>query len=434
MGMISSALDEMDREEIKWEEPRIGFKKLCGTEQERARLSNLINTIAGGSEIGKAILEQAAANGYTLSMAFMMDAAGSCNSEKKQIVLNPSCSQDMLVSSLVHEARHAEQAERATWTGARGAFTMKTDLMLSRAEEADAQAAAAAACYEIKVKTGNSGPLYSMYDTDPCIVSALTKAAEGKDAPVTDKMMQAAFKGWYRNDDMVIAYEECYQVAQMEYASRKKDFSQTPYNKILSSSQIVTAICVNPDGKSYFENEKNVLTDRRLSAINSETMKVCDRFFKKREELTGQPADKSYQSLKIRDGERSLKSVFYDLKRRFSSEYRKTSYRDKTNVLDLRVEGDSSDARRINHLVNDLCENGESRKKLTALKTAGFSIAFEESMRVGVVRDENKKFILLNPAMEDDGLKKALVLQSERVEARTAALNRLTALHRNKAR
>ena len=435
MGLVSSALDEMNgREEIAWEEPLIGFQKILGTEYERARISNVINTIARGSKIGKAVLEQAAANGYTLYMDFMTDASAACFVDKKKIVLNPSFPQETLISSLVHEARHAEQAERATWTGERGAFTMKTELMLSRAEEADAQATAAAACYEIRATTGNGAPLRNMYETDPYIVGALTNAAEGKNATVTDKMMQAAFKGWFDNDEIVIAYEQCYQVAQMENASRKKDYSRTPYNKTLSSAQIVTAFCVNPDGKSYFADDKNVLTDRRLSAVNANTVKAFDKFFQKREERTGKPADKSYKTLKTRDGERSLKVAFKGLKRNLSAEYRKTSERDKSNSLGLKLEGDSSDIRRMNHLVNDLCENQENRKILTVLKKAGYSVAFEESMRVGAVRDDYKKSILLNPAMEDNGLKKALLLQSERVETRMSAMNRLMAMRQKKSR
>ena len=55
-------------------------------------------------------------------------------------------------------------------------------------------------------------------------------------------------------------------------------------------------------------------------------------------------------------------------------------------------------------------------------------MAFEESMRVGAVRDDYKKSLLLNPAMEDNGLKKALLLQSERVETRMSAMNRLMAM------
>ena len=254
MGIMDEAYEEMRRGELKWEEPLIKFKEITGNEYERTLASYVINTIARGTEIGKTILEKAAENGYAIHMANMTGAAGACDSRSKSIILNPSFSEDTLISSLVHEARHAEQDKNATWTGERGVFTMETELMLSRAKEADAQAIAAAACFEIQVNTEDSGPLDAMREIDSHIVEPLMMAAESR--TVTEKMIQAAFKGWYDGEATVEEYEKCYQRAQMEYAMSKDDYSKTPFDKPLTSAQIVTALCKMPDGKCYFENSK----------------------------------------------------------------------------------------------------------------------------------------------------------------------------------
>lgn len=427
MGMLNAAYNEIRRGEIKWEEPLIKFNEITGTEFERAQTSHIINTIARGTEIGKTILEKAAQNGYSIHMNYISGAAAACDSKNKRIILNPAFSEDMLISSIVHEARHAEQDANATWTGERGAFTMETELMLSRAQEADAQAIAAAACFEIRANTGNAGPLAEMYQCDSSIVGPLAGAAESKTSAVTGEMLRAAFKGWYKNESIVESYEKCYQCAQMGYAMAKDDYSKTPYDKALTSAQIVSAFCKTPDGKCYFENDKDVLADRDRCSVCEETAEKFDRFFKQRKEKTGQPADETYKALKIRNASRGFRNKVNDLKRAFTSEYWKTSYRDKNDELGLKKEGSSSDIRRINHLVNDLCEDPDNRKTLTALKTAGYAIGFENGMRVGAVRDDYKKAVLLNPAMKDDKLKEALLSQSEKVGARTAVRTRMAA-------
>lgn len=427
MGMLEDALDEVRREEIKWEDPLIDFKEITGSYFERAHLSNIINTIARGTEIGKKTLENAARNGYSLKMASLRNVGGFCNSQKKTIVLNSDFSESFLVSTLIHEARHAEQAMNETWTGDRGSFVVESDLMLSRAKEADAQAIAAAACFEIRSNTGNSMPFDAMYNKDSCIIEAMEKAAESENSPVTEKMLQAAFKGWYDDLEKVEAYEKGYQCEQMQYATAKGDYSTTPYNKELSSSQIVTALCKTTDGKCYFEDDKDVLSGRDRCSVCQKTADEFERFFKQREKVTGLPVDKTYESLKVRSTFRGFRNTFNDLKRAFSSEYRKTSYRDKNDEIGLKKEGSSSDIRRINHLVNDLCEDNENRKKLMSLKTAGYAIGFENAMRVGSVRDDYKKVVLLNPALKDDKLKDALLLQSEKIAARTTVQTRMAA-------
>ena len=428
MGGLRSAYNEIRSGGIKWEDPLVQFQKISGNEFERALLSRVINTIAKGSEFGKTILENAAKNGYTLCMDHLFNAAGLCDCDKKMLILNPAFPEDRLVSTLVHEARHAEQDGNATWKEDRGKLTFKSDIMLSRAQEADAQAAATAVCFEIRANTGNAGPLSEMSGNYPFIVGYLAQEAKDKNAPVTDKMMQGAFKAWYMDTGMMETYEQCYQVSHMKNVTRKAGFKETAFDTQLTSAQIVSALCVKKDGSSYFEDDKDVLADRDRCSITAETMKVCEKFFKSRKEKTGKSADESYKTLKVRYGERSFKNKIDGLKRAFSSEYRETSRRDKNDEIGFKKEGSSSDIRRINHLINDLCEDPEKRKTLTALKTAGYAIGFENAMRLDTVRDDYKKVVLLNPALKDDKLKDALLSQGEKVAARTVVQTKMAVL------
>lgn len=418
MGYLDAAYNEINRgAAIKWEEPLIKFRAVDGSRDEQAQVSYIINTIARGSKIGRSLLESAAADGYKIKMEYMSDAAAAVSSESKVIFLNPSFPEETLISSMVHEARHAQQDKNATWTGKRGDFTPEADLMLSRAKEADAQAAAAAACFEIWAATGNSGPFTEMKQTDPLIVGPLESAAKDSGKVVTGEMMRAAFNGWYDNESMVEIYEKNYQVAQMRHAAATGRFNESPFDRPLTSEQIVSAICRAPDGSCYFEGDKTVLNDRDKCAVSEGTMDSFEKFFASRMEQTGIPADETYGGLKIRNGSRGLKNRIRDLQRAFSKEYLKTSDRDKTESVGLKKEGKASDVRRINHLVNDLAEDKTSRSSLAALKSAGYTIAFENAMRTAAVRDGRGKRVLLNPALRDDALKAALLNQGKQVAA-----------------
>ena len=70
-------------------------------------LTNLINDVAA-SPTGKALLEQAAAQGYSLSVE-NIDGMGHCHAKDKRIVLSDKCSYDKMVSSLAHEDRRDEK-------------------------------------------------------------------------------------------------------------------------------------------------------------------------------------------------------------------------------------------------------------------------------------------------------------------------------------
>lgn len=422
MGILDAAYNEIHRgTPIKREDPLIKFQEVSGTDYEQAQAFYVINTIARGSKIGRSLLEKAAADGYKIKMNYVAGAGAVCNSEAKVIVLNPAFSEETMISSMVHEARHAEQNKNATWTGSRGDFSIETELMLSRAMEADAQSVAAAACFEIFATTGNSGPLTEMRLTDPHIVLPMESALKNVKSPVTAEVLKAGFNGWFEHTSTVETYEKCYQVAKMNYANGTGDYSRAMFGKTLTSEQIVSAFCIDPEGKCYFEDDKTVLKDREKCAVSEGTMAEFEKFFTLRRERTGMPADESFTTLKIRDGKRGFKNKINDLKRAFSQEYRQTAKRDKSDEIGLTKEGGSSDVRRINHLINDLSADKSDRLLLTELKTSGYTIAFENAMRKPSVRDERAKMILLNPALKDDALKNALKEQCGLLAARKKA-------------
>ena len=417
MGLISEAMDEINGTiaSVPWEEPEIPFKLYADNEQHKARLSHVINTIAKGSPFGRKLLEEAASAGYSLSMEYMNDAAGCCNKEEKWIVLNPAMPDAALVSTLVHESRHAQQGRRADWTSKRGRHDFVSEVMLFRATEADAQAAATAACYEILHNAKDKEPYNSIYASDPLIVSAFVSEKTEEPGKVTPEMFQAAFNGWYRNSEMVESYEGAYFANNMRHAVRTGDFSETPYDKPLTSRQIVQAFCTDMNGKCYWENDPDVLADRDKLSICAETRKTAGKFFRVREEKTGIKADLSYLDMKVRDGEPSFSESLSLLKRAFSGEYLKNAVRDLKAEVDLNKEGSFLEQQRMNHLINEISRDKNAKNDLEALKSAGYSLAMESLGKSISARDDRKKIIILARRASDQELQGALKKQARAV-------------------
>lgn len=278
----------------------IPFKTKAKKPKDQARLVKFINTIAENSPFGKAVLEEAAAAGYTLCFEQQKDSCGFCDPDSKMIVLNPTLPDNLLIATLAHESRHAQQFCRGA-SAEFGQYNVKSEVMYTRAEEADAETAAAATCHEIRINGGIEGPWKAFSSDSVEIANEFMKVAPSKDAPVSDKMLQAAFNGWYKATDMVEAYEEGYIQDVMNEAVQYKEEASYPYSKKISSTEIVTMFCQNADGKCYWENNKEVLNEKEKLAVCANTIVACDKFFTTRNKRYGTELDNSYLDMPVRD-------------------------------------------------------------------------------------------------------------------------------------
>ena len=260
--------------------------KKCGPADVK-RLTHLVNTIAENSPFGRAVLEDAAKAGYTLTMEKQKDTCGFCEAGSAMIVLNPSMDDGLLVATLAHESRHAQQFIRGA-TAEYGAL------------EADAETAAAATCHEIRVNSGNAAPWNSFAEDSVDIAEGFMNAAPDPESPVTDKMLQGAFEGWYKDVDMMEAYEADITDVMQEMME-DEDFA--PYDEKLKSSDVVNLFCHNAAGKCYWADRPDVLENADKLSIAPETRDVAEEYFAKREKLTGEKPDPSLNTLKVRGSE-----------------------------------------------------------------------------------------------------------------------------------
>lgn len=272
------------------------FKK-----SDEKRLVKFVNAIARHSPFGRAVLEDAAKGGYTLIMESQKGTCGYCDKESKILSLNPRLTDELLVATLAHEGRHAQQFVNGG-DDRFGVFNLKSELMYQRAMEADAEAAAAATCHEIKVNSGNAGPWNDFADDSVEIAAAFRKAARKPDAKVSDKMLQAAFNAWYTDIDMVEGYEEGYVTDVMKDAMVGPKNRMPRYSKQANSADTVQMFCRNAEGKCYWADNLNVLENEDKLSICAKTYKVAKKFFAVREMKTGRAPDPTLETLKVRDG------------------------------------------------------------------------------------------------------------------------------------
>lgn len=270
-----------------------------GSKQNQARLTSFINTIAKNSPFGKAVLEDAAKAGYTLVMESQKGSCGFCDNERKVIALNPRLTDDLLIATLAHEGRHAQQFARGAKEGF-GLFNVKCELLHSRAMEADAETAAAATCHEIKINSGNAGPWNDFAADSVTISEGFMTAAKTPDSKVTNDMLKGAFEGWYKDIPMVKAYEDGYIVDVMKQGLRHNLEDQLPYNEEISSKEVVNMFCLDSKGKCYWADKTDVLEDKEKLSISPETALQAERFFKVREMRNGKAPDQSYLQLTVR--------------------------------------------------------------------------------------------------------------------------------------
>lgn len=278
------------------EQPEVPFK-MEGSKQEKKRLTALINRIAKSSPFGKSVLEKAAEN-YTLCFEMQSQTAGYTAPKSKVIALSPEYSDKYLLNVLVHESRHAGQFENGLNCDF-GQMTVRSELMQFRAMEADAEACAGVATFEMKQK-GDKKPFAKFSETSYDIAKQL-QAFDGNPAADTGEMLRAAFDGWYKDGMIKDAYESSYITSIMDRAILDKTEAELPYSKQVKSADVIEKICVCPAG-CYFADDKNHLDNPALLDISHGTVKTADRFFEVRKMRTGMEADASYKDLPTRAG------------------------------------------------------------------------------------------------------------------------------------
>ncbi len=220
-----------------------------GSGREKRRLAALVNRIAGGSPAGRKLLEHAAREGYSLALEPMYSSGGTCDAGQKKIVLNSMLSDAFLAGTLTHEARHAFQfsngGQPVPYMASR---SLEAQIKITRLQEADACAFAAAAAEEME-RAGDPAPMRRMEKEKPGIAAAY-RAAFSPERPQSRKAaLKAAAEAWYEDGEMKFSYEKDTAVLPLSRGEMLENRSGR--FETLSSDEIAARICRTEDGIYY---------------------------------------------------------------------------------------------------------------------------------------------------------------------------------------
>lgn len=205
------------------------------------RVKALIGRVCKASPIGKQLVENALKNGVEICMSDEIDAIGSYNHDSKRIQLNKDKSDDTLVTTLVHECRHAEQTIRL----GPSKYSIFTSVGIVRANEADAMGFQCAAAYQMRKTDVNAFIAFS--NAHPGIMRAYQNEMDA--SKNMDKSLGEAFKAWYDNSKYVSKYDDKTLLCLKEVSASPKAYKTT-----LSGRELAETVCMK-DGKTYVEPE-----------------------------------------------------------------------------------------------------------------------------------------------------------------------------------
>ena len=276
MALMRENTAEGDFENTRYSEHDRSFSEaLQGSRDEQIKMFALIET-ALKSKTGRDMLQGALQTGYVFSFEEGLDAnsqSGACDSGLKTIFINPKCSVQAQLSTLVHEACHALQAERSVKYPS--LLCVADQMKYHRAIEADACAHECAFIYEIKdehpeVRESALSRGMPMYETFERVLS------ETDDSVLA---MGEAFKSWYDYPPYQKAYDKWHKedVRIIAEHGLKKDYNG--YFMKQMPSEDVVKICLY-DGKSYISPDF-LETPRAFSipdADKKEILEITSRY------------------------------------------------------------------------------------------------------------------------------------------------------------
>lgn len=284
-----------DAENKQPAEPLVAFN-LEGTESEKRHLVELINRIAENSPLGKAVLEEAAKTGCTLMMSSELreTTAGTANREKNIIYLNRRRPDEKLVTTLVHECRHVCQFANGCAKEEKGELDILSSVMQDRAMEADADAAAGVAAFQMAQK-GDKEVLNAFAQCRPSVTAALHCETKNRPDASQDALMKAAFGAWYSNNPLKTAYEDSYYCKPLNAVMLRRGESSWSCGKSLSCEEISKRACLGG-----YLTDPSVLKSKDFCDLSEHTVQLLDKFFDVRQMRCGLPADKSYKNCPVR--------------------------------------------------------------------------------------------------------------------------------------
>ncbi|MCQ2914209.1 MAG: hypothetical protein MJ247_03340 [Alphaproteobacteria bacterium] len=167
-------------------------------QKNQARMNDLIERVCDASKTGKTLLEDAKAHDVKFLFSDSLGCVDGCyKADKNTILINEDRPDEQLLTTLVHEARHAQQKVFAY----EPENSLYSAVAITRAKEADATAYQCAAAFEMR---GLELDAYLDFaQLNPEIMDAYVDYAKDN----KDKALCEAFKHWYDTDVTLQTYD-----------------------------------------------------------------------------------------------------------------------------------------------------------------------------------------------------------------------------------
>jgi hypothetical protein len=271
----------------------------AGNEKHKKRITSFTQRLvksAEGAKLVKAVNEA----GYKIEMVSGLDRMlGLCDPEEKTICLNDGLSNSNCVEVLAHEMKHALQFERNV-TALADKHNIKSQIMITRAMEADAEATAALVTWELKAK-GDNAP-WDEFEKESFGISRAFKAVAGSsnlaNKPNKNKALTAAFRAWYDNKNIMNAYDENF-VEYMEDYEKQGFLGIMSFDKDVKPKKIIDGICSMSDGEKYFDAKPDLLEKEKYLSVSPDVMEDLEDLMARRKENYGIEPDKSLEKIHI---------------------------------------------------------------------------------------------------------------------------------------
>ena len=164
-------------------------------------------------------------------------------------------------------------------------------------DTADAETIGASAAYEIMVNGGGRAAWDALTEKAPQITKGMLDAAEREGAPLTHKMMQGAFDGWYKNPAVMRIYEDSYMMTECLGGScDSRNDPRNYFKREMSSKEMVSAFCLDAEGKGYQSDRPNVLDEPERLQVQQKVLDMAKSVNENRR-INGLTPDYSYRNL-----------------------------------------------------------------------------------------------------------------------------------------
>ena len=279
--------------------------KAKGSKKEKKRIAKLVKMLAK-SPTARKTLEASHKAGYSISLVSGIDSLGFCDIDDKTITLNASFSNDKNVATLVHEARHAVQFDNGV-DFALDRNNIKSFLMLMHTTEADAEANAGMAAWELK-ELGIAKPWKHFISDAPFVSKAIEKSINKNGLETIDakkEVLTDAFESWHNDSFIRETYDKGY-VDELEMYEEEGLAEEFKFDKNATAKEIVSMVCHNDGDMYYKKNSKEIETDNFLS-ISKEVKDSLSNLMERRKKA-GLNTDKSLSEIPV-----SITQNFYSI-------------------------------------------------------------------------------------------------------------------------